>query len=100
MLLVYLIMPKGEAGQYDEFAQCLTEKGAVMYGTDWCPYCKNQKAMFGASFKNIDYVNCDFSKAECDKNGVTGYPTWKVGGQSFSGVQPLTKLGSLAGCEI
>ena len=30
-------------------AQCLTEKEVIMYGTEWCSHCKNQKAMFGES---------------------------------------------------
>lgn len=34
----------------DDFAKCLTEKGAKMYGTSWCGHCKNQKALFGDSF--------------------------------------------------
>ena len=60
-------------GEYDAFAQCLTEKGAVMYGTDWCSHCQNQKAEFGKSFGYVRFVNCDLQKAECIENGVQGY---------------------------
>ena len=31
----------------DAFAQCLTDKGLVLYGTYRCGYCNQQKAMFG-----------------------------------------------------
>jgi len=31
---------------YSEFAKCLTQKGAKMYGTFWCPHCQNQKKEF------------------------------------------------------
>ncbi|MBS3139177.1 hypothetical protein J4207_05735 [Candidatus Woesearchaeota archaeon] len=29
-------------GQYDSFAKCLTEKGAVVYGNDFCSYTNKQ----------------------------------------------------------
>ena len=44
-VLGYLIVPKTEAGEVDSFAQCLTDEGAIMYGTDWCSFCKQQKAL-------------------------------------------------------
>jgi hypothetical protein len=34
--------------KYVEFAQCLSDKGAVFYGAFWCTHCKSQKQMFGA----------------------------------------------------
>jgi len=87
-------------GKYDTFAQCLNEKGATMYGTEWCSHCKNQKALFGNSFQYIDYVDCDKNKNECLRNGVKGYPTWIIDGESYPGEQQLYKLASLAGCEL
>ena len=30
----------------DGFAQCLTAKGAQMYGAWWCPHCADQKELF------------------------------------------------------
>ena len=87
-------------GEYDDFAKCLSESGATKYGTDWCGYCKQQKALFGKSFKYVDYVNCDYNKDECILEGVTGYPTWKINGESYSGVQSFERLSQLTGCEL
>ncbi|MBT4805212.1 hypothetical protein HON71_03495 [Candidatus Woesearchaeota archaeon] len=87
-------------GQYDTFAQCLTEKGVKMYGTEWCSHCKNQKAAFGNSFQFVDYVDCDKNKNECSLAGVEGYPTWKINGKNYPGEQQLNKLASLSGCEL
>jgi len=99
-LIVYTIINYNvKPGKYDDFAKCLTEKGAVMAGTDWCSYCKKQKEAFGKSFKYIDYKNCDFEKTWCDENGVEGYPTWVIDGETYSGVQSMERLGSLTGCE-
>jgi len=85
---------------YDSFAQCLTEKGVTMYGTEWCPHCKNQKAEFGGSFQYVNYVDCDRSREVCDNAGVQGYPTWEIEGQSYAGEQSLGRLASLSGCQL
>lgn len=87
-------------GEYDEFAKCLSNEGAVMYGTDWCSYCQEQKSRFGKSFEHVNYVNCDYNEEECLANGIEGYPTWKAEGEKYSGVQPLDHLSSLTGCEL
>jgi len=87
-------------GEYDDFSKCLSENGAKIYGTDWCKYCKEQKSLFGKSFKLIDYVNCDYDKDKCNLEGIQGYPTWKINGEVYSGVQPLERLSQLTGCEL
>ena len=87
-------------GEYDDFAVCLTEQGAKIYGTDWCSFCKQQKDMFGKSFKYVNYVNCDFNKDECSSEGIQGYPTWKIDGEAYSGVQQFQRLSALTGCEL
>jgi|TARA_B100002003_G_C14139673_1_gene548075 glutaredoxin len=99
VLIVIVSIPKGP-GEYDVFAKCLTERGAVMYGTDTCPHCKNQKELFGNSFKKINYINCDFKMEECLRNRVEGYPTWIIDGGNYPGEQPLEKLSVLSGCEL
>src|SRR3989338_281740 len=48
----YSVYSINKPGEYDNFAKCLSEKGAVMYGAmDWCKYTQAQKAMFGKSFR-------------------------------------------------
>ena len=100
-LLAYtLYKNQSSPGEYDNFAKCLTEKGAVMYGTEWCGFCKKQKELFGNSFKEINFVDCDKDRGECLANGVTGYPTWIINGEKYSGFQSLERLSELSGCEI
>jgi len=60
----------------DAFAKCLTEKGFTMYGAEWCSHCKAEKAMFGSSFKYINYVECPDNLQLCIDKGIAGYPTW------------------------
>ena len=85
---------------YDTFAKCITEKGAVMYGTEWCSHCQNQKRAFGKSFQYIDFVDCDLKKDECSKAGVRVYPTWIIDGELYTGEKELYRLASLTDCEF
>ena len=84
----------------DEFAQCLTENNAVLYGTGWCGFSNQQKDMFGDSFEYLDYVDCEENSAVCSAAGVTGYPTWIIDGESVSGVQSFENLAQRTGCEF
>lgn len=90
-----------DSAQYDNFASCLKEKGAVMYGTEWCPHCKKQKEMFEGSFEKAAYVDCDNDRQSCDDAGVQGYPTWILStGEKLVGTQKLENLAEKTGCEL
>jgi len=104
---VYLAFPKkpSQPGKYDDFAKCLTEKGAAMYGAYWCSHCAAQKEMFGDSFKYINYVECDpngqNAKPElCQQVGIQGYPTWIINGETYEGVRQLAELASVTNCAL
>ncbi|MFC1741125.1 hypothetical protein ACFL3V_01135 [Nanoarchaeota archaeon] len=84
----------------DGFAQCLSEKGAVMYGTYWCSHCNAQKADFGDAFSHIEYVECSDQKELCAENDVQGFPTWIIDGAKYEGRQPLSRLSALTGCDL
>ncbi|MGF1568280.1 MAG: vitamin K epoxide reductase family protein [Nodosilinea sp.] len=85
-------------------AQHLKDTGAVMYGAWWCPHCHDQKLAFGAeAVEVIPYTEC----AEDGKNPqtevcrakpeITGFPTWEINGEFYSGAQPLERLAELSG---
>jgi glutaredoxin len=100
VLVVFTGCSSKGPGEYDSFAQCLYEKDAVMYGTEWCSHCQNQKKMFGKSFQYINYVDCDKYSNECLKNGIKGYPTWIINEEKYTGEQPLQRLASLTECKL
>lgn len=93
------IKDSSDVGQLDEFAQYLTGEGVIMYGTDWCTYCKAQKELFGDSFQYINYVDCDKDLQLCLDAEVKGYPTWEIDGETYSGLQSIEKLMQLSGYE-
>ncbi len=84
-----------------KLAQCLTEKGAVMYGTQWCGHCSDQKKAFGSESKEfLPFVDCDKKTGTCTKEGITGYPTWKFSdGTTLTGTQSLEDLAQKTGCS-
>ena len=86
-------------GNYDSFAKCLTEKGARMYGTEWCSHCQAQKALFGKSFQYVFFTDCDLDSAACKQVNITGYPTWIINGTQYPGEQTLQNMGFLTDCE-
>lgn len=103
--LIVRVMQKSGPGEYDEFAQCLTENGAVMYGEDWCSNCQAQKRMFGKSFEYIDYAECGLTPERCAGQMIEGYPTWKNHSSMTpvlvgKGVQPLATLATAFSCTL
>ena len=91
----YSVYSINKPGPYDNFAKCLSEKGVVMYGAmDWCKYTQAQKAMFGNSFKFINYHEYK------DLPGIKKTPTWVVNGAWHENVQSFDKLAALTGCKL
>jgi hypothetical protein len=93
--------------KYDSFAQCLASKQAKMYGLYWCPHCAEQKAMFGASFRYVPYVECAIKGSPrelapaCKVAGVTLFPSWQFGmDPPHEGVLTLQALSQKTGCKL
>ena len=87
-------------GDYDGFAKCLTEKGAIIYGNDYCQYTLKQFGMFGKSKKYLNYIKCIDDEKLCDEKGVKVTPTWEIDGKTYEQVQSFEKLAAISGCEI
>lgn len=83
----------------EEFAECISDSGAILYGTSWCSHCQNQKALFGSTIEKINFIDCGASREACSEAGITAYPTWVIGGEKYLGTQSLEKLAQLTGCE-
>ena len=75
-----------------------------MYGAFWCSHCKNQKALFGKSWKYVDYVECSTPNGQsqtvdCINAGIQSYPTWEFAdGSRKTGEVPLQDLAETSGC--
>ena len=77
----FLAFSPSKPSPYNEFAQCLKDKGALFYGAFWCPHCADQKKEFGTSAKYLVYVECSTPDGKgqtqvCVDEKIEGYPTW------------------------
>lgn len=98
---VLIFAPRQPAANLDNFARCLSEKGAVMYGTPNCPFCQSERNAFGDSFRFVRYVDCSDEPQECLNAGVHGVPTWIFAdGRKFEGKQGIEKLSQESGCPL
>ena len=94
-IAAYSFYSASRSGVYDNFAKCLTEKGAVVYGAiDWCHFTQAQRGMFGNSWKYLNYQ--DFTKLP----GIKKTPTWVINGKWYENVQSFEKLSEITGCKI
>ena len=93
-----------EAGEYDNFAKCMTDTGAVFYGSFQCTHCTTQKNLFGNSMQYVNYVECGPlggpQTLTCQQAGVKSYPSWNINGAKYEGVQPLARLAVLTKCQL
>lgn len=93
-------------GQYDTFAQCLTEKKVVFYGAFWCSHCQSQKKLFGSSIKFVDYVECSTPDGRgqlqiCKDRKIESYPTWEFAdGSRLTGEISLQQLADKTSCLL
>lgn len=104
--LYFLVTTPGKTGKLDSFASCIKDSGAVFYGAFWCPHCRDQKALFGRSAKNLPYVECSTPDGNgqiqyCKDKDIKGYPTWDFkDGSRKSEVLSLNDLSSITGCAL
>ena len=84
-------------------AEHLSRVDAKMYGAYWCAHCQTQKSLFGKeAVRKIPYIECDAAGKNpqpqlCQAANITGYPTWEINGEQYSGVQKLDELARLSG---
>lgn len=87
--------------ELDSFAQCLADKGIVMYGSESCYWCQREKSNFGDAWRFISYVDCFKEPQRCTTVGIEATPTWTFpDGKRLIGYQGLEKLAKESGCPL
>lgn len=103
---IYIVRLGNSPGKYDNFAKCLTEKGAEFYGAFWCPHCRNQKKLFGKSIQYVNYIECSTPDGNnqlkvCIDKDIKSYPTWLFADGSLeNGELSLERLAEKTNCLI
>lgn len=104
--LGYWAYAMSQPGKYDALAACVAESDAKFYGTFWCPYCNEQKRLFGRSSDLLPYVECSPPNRQgqyevCTEAGVTLYPTWTFAdGTTQEGVLTPEELAERTSCTL
>ncbi len=100
LILIFAIGNALTPGPYDDFAKCLSEKGVTVYGAmGWCKYTQGQKAMFGKSFKYLNYY--EHTEYPVEQYGeIKKTPTWIIGGKVYENTRSLEELSTLTGCPL
>ncbi len=87
--------------QLEALARCLSDKGAVMYGTNWCSWCQKEEANFKDAWRFISYIDCSKNPKDCLALGIETTPTWIFpDGKKLVGYQGLEKLAKESGCAL
>jgi hypothetical protein len=85
----------------NSFGSCLKEKGLIMYGSDRCEICLNQKQILGNNFTDIKYINCDSYPDICEARSIRSYPVWSINDEKYyKGLRSLPDLSELSGCPL
>lgn len=104
--------PTSPPQDYSAFAQCLADKGFIMYGSVTCGACAKQRAMFGDAFRFIEEIECDPRNPNpeterCIAKNIQKTPTWiqeeTNGNERYRfapGLQALKDLSDVAGCPL
>jgi len=85
-------------------ANHLSQTGAKMYGTFWCPYCNRQKQLFQDAVSRLTIIECDPNGANakpelCSQANVSSYPSWEINGQLYRGMRSLDELAQISGYQ-
>jgi hypothetical protein len=102
----YILYYRKPTSTLDSFAQCVTSKGARMYGAWWCPHCADQKESFGYAFQYVNYVECSSPGQHvindaCKQADIKNFPTWQFSdGSRLEGTLPLDMLAQKTGCKL
>jgi glutaredoxin len=94
---------KNEIGKgIEEFNQCLADNGIVIYGSEWCPYCKQLvETLGGYNALGSVYVECTKEEQRCQQEMIgRGVPEIQINGKMYQGSRSLEGLSQATGCPI
>jgi len=114
VILLNFVFPQYNSGliidvNVQTLAHCIRDHGVEMYGSNACPVCIRQKALFGENFEFIKFYDCRTQEGEgpCSNAKITRYPTWVRMNisdptrpilETLIGYRSLVELASFAGC--
>lgn len=92
--------PTYTAEEVNELVSCLADNEFVIYGADWCGFTVQVTQLFGNADISEIYVECTEEEALCAQEGITGYPTIKLGGEPANIARNLASFAEATSCTI
>jgi len=96
IVLVIIIMNKPAPETPKEIAECIG-KNSKLYTQLGCSACQAQEEMFGDNYQYLTIIDCWFESEKC--TGIEYTPTWIIKGSKYTGVQEISTLQELTGCQ-
>jgi len=96
IILAVMIMSKSHPETSKEIVECIGEN-SELYIQLGCSACQTQEEMFGDNSQYLNIIDCWFEKEKCGKIEYT--PTWIIKGEKYVGVQSISTLQELTGCQ-
>jgi hypothetical protein len=84
--------------EVDNFARCLTEKGAKLYINKNSNEYEKQLKIFGSSSQYLEIIDCYENAEICQENNIKTNPTWIFNWEIYEGFLNLEKLERISGC--
>jgi hypothetical protein len=93
-----------------KIAKCLAERDYRVYIADWCPFCRDQKELFGEAAKYLTSTDCYDPEGGPGNLGncpdLPGVPAWrdrdgnqlKYNGEIVDGMIQIRRLVEISGC--
>ena len=95
-----------------KIAKCLAERGYRVYIADWCPFCRDQKGLFGEAAEYLITIDCydpEGRQNNIDKcPDLQGVPAWRdkdgnkleYNDQIIDGLIQIRRLVEVSGCHL
>ncbi len=97
-----LLEPEESKKTIHDFIQCLKEKGVIIYGSEWCPFCKDLAESLGG-YEVVDpiYVECTVEKERCSQEMIgRGVPEIQIKGELYQGSRDPEEIAKETSCEL
>ncbi len=96
IILSVILLTKSHPETSEEVAKCIG-KNSELYTQLGCSACKTQEEMFGENYEYLNVIDCWFERDKCSNIEYT--PTWIIKGEKYVGVQSISDLQELTGCQ-
>lgn len=84
----------------EDFASCLADANATLYVVDWSPHSDDQLDEIGDAADEVNVVNCEDNRDECNQANITTYPTWTFNEDTrVEGYRTTTSLSQTLSCN-